>query len=57
MGCNQGEQPALRKVGVGPALMIRSASPTLPPRRRRRMLRKRMRTQPSSVAKVNLWLC
>ena len=29
MGRSQGEQPLLRKVGVGPALMVRSASPTL----------------------------
>jgi hypothetical protein len=29
----------------------------LPPRQRRRMLRSRMRTQPSSVANVVLWLC
>ena len=28
MGRSQGEQPELRKVGIGPALMIRSASPT-----------------------------
>jgi len=29
MSCNQGEQPALRKVGMGPALMIRSAPRSL----------------------------
>src|SRR3974390_2471014 len=29
MSCNQGEQPALRKVGIGPALMVRPAPRSL----------------------------
>ena len=28
MGCNQGEQPALREEGMGPALMIGAAGTT-----------------------------
>ena len=53
MGRFQAEQPVLGKVGVRPAMVIVRLGPDrVGPSRLRRMLRRRMRTQPSSGRKT-----
>ena len=47
----------LGKVGVGPALMVAASTTALLPRRLRRMLRRRLRIQPSESRERPLWLC
>ena len=56
-GRGHGEQPLLGKVGVGPALMVSPRPRPSPPCRRRRMLRRRIRTPLSSRPNVVRWLC